>query len=129
VKQIRVILADDNPEVLNIVSQLLNDEFTVVGTYNDGRSVVEKGRLLEPEIIVLDISLGDISGFEVARMLRQGGSSARLVFLTVHEEEEFIQAGLDAGACAYITKRRLHSDLPSALRAATTDEVFVSNML
>lgn len=126
-KQIRLALADDNPEILDIVSELLSDEFSIVGRFNDGKSVLQQSMTVQPDIVILDVSLGDLNGFEVARMLRSNGSKADILFLTVHEDEEFVKAGFEAGGSAYVIKRRLQSDLLPALHAVAHHELFVSN--
>ena len=126
-KQLRLALADDNPEILDIVSQLLTDEFSIVGLFNDGKSVLQQSPQVRPDIFILDVSLGDSSGFDVARTLRSSGSTADILFLTVHEDEEFVKAGFEAGGSAYVIKRRLRSDLLPALHAVANHELFVSN--
>ncbi len=126
-RPLRLVLADDNPEILSIVSQLLGGEFSIVGLFNDGRSVLQHSPSIHPDIVILDVSLGDSSGFDVARMLRTCGSTADILFLTVHEDEEFVKAGFEAGGSAYVIKRRLRSDLLPALHAIAHHELFVSN--
>lgn len=125
---LRLAVADDNPEILEIVSELLSDEFSIVGLFNDGKSILQQSATVHPDIVILDVSLGDSSGFDVARTLRNGGSTALILFLTVYEDEEFVKAGFDAGGSAYVVKRRLRSDLLPALHAVANHESFVSKM-
>ncbi len=126
-KNLRLILVDDNPEILEIVSQLLDSEFSIVGLYRDGKSLLQYGTKLSPDIIVLDVSLEDTCGFEIARKLRDSGSTAHILFLTVHEDEQFVRAGYEAGASGYVIKRRINSDLIPAIHAIEHNEIFTSN--
>ncbi|MDT8069082.1 MAG: response regulator transcription factor [Terriglobia bacterium] len=127
-KQLRLALADDNPEILEMVSDLLGDEFSIVGLFADGKSVLQHNETVKPDVIILDVSLGDSNGFDVARMLREGGSTAQILFLTVYEDEEFVKASFEAGGTAYVIKRRLRSDLIPALHAVANHQVFISDI-
>ena len=122
----RVLVIDDNEAMLARVVSVLRTGCEVVGSVTNGRAALEAAGTLLPDIIVLDISMPGLNGFEVASSLRQAGSTAALVFLTVHEEEEFIQAAKAAGAMGYVVKPRLASDLMVAVREARAGRTFVS---
>lgn len=124
-----VLLADDSPEILQHATEVLEPEFEVIGAVLDGRSVLRDFEQLKPDVVVLDISMGEVSGLEVARRLLQMGHQARIVFLTVHEEAEFVCAAFGAGAAAYVVKSRLNSDLVDALHASLAGHIFVSPSL
>ena len=81
---------------------------------------------LQPDVIVLDISMPGMSGLEVAARLRSAESRAAIVFLTVHNDFEVVDAALAAGASGYVIKSRLASDLVLAVRAARARRTFVS---
>ena len=70
---IRLLLADDNPEVLETLCDLLQPAYDIVGAFSDGASVLQQIGALKPDLIILDISLGDMTGFEVARRLKKSG--------------------------------------------------------
>ncbi len=74
---------------------------------------------------MLDISLGDMTGFEVARRLREMNCPARIVFLTVHESPDFVRAAVALGASGYVFKSRASSDLKDAINAAARGEEFL----
>jgi DNA-binding NarL/FixJ family response regulator len=111
-------LADDFRAVLDAIASLLGEEFAIVGMLNSGGAVMEQAVELRPDVIVLDISLGDMTGFEVARALKKLGVPAKIVFLTVHEEPEFIRAAEDGGASGYVFKSQVYSELREAITAA-----------
>jgi DNA-binding NarL/FixJ family response regulator len=98
----------------------------VVGAVKDGRAALEAARTLRPDVIVLDISMPGMSGLEVAGRLHRAGSTAALVILTVHDEEEVVLAARAAGAIGYVVKPRLASDLTLAVHEALAGRPFVS---
>src|SRR5262245_19720419 len=122
----RVLLVDDNEGILSRAAAVLTPGCAIVGTARDGPSAIEVARTLQPDVIVLDISMPGMSGLEVARVLRKSGSRAMVVFLTVHDEEEFRLAAKAAGAVGYVVKPRLVTDLMRAVRDAYTGRAFVS---
>jgi DNA-binding NarL/FixJ family response regulator len=108
------------------VSVLMPD-CSVVGAVTNGKAAIEAARHLEPDVIVLDISMPGMSGLEIAGHLRRAGSKAALVFLTIHEEPEFIEAAMGVGAFGYVIKRKVTVDLIEAVRAAQARRQFVSS--
>lgn len=129
VDRARVLLADDNHAVLERVSSLIATTFDVVGTAHDGQEMVAKVLALNPDLVVVDISMPILTGIEAMRQLREAGSKTRFVVLTVHEEPEFIDACLEAGALGYVTKSRMRTDLTAAISSALEGNAFVSPVL
>lgn len=113
---IRLLLVDDNVAVLEALADLLQPSFVIAGTASEGNSVLEQAGALNPDLIILDISLGDITGFEVARQLRKADIPAKIMFLTVHENIDFIRAAFDLGAVGYVFKSRISADLIDAIK-------------
>lgn len=70
--------------------------------------------------------MGDVSGIDVARDLRDSGCNAKIIFLTVHEDSDYLNAGMGAGGSAYVVKSRLNQDLISAINAVLSNKIFVS---
>lgn len=125
---VRVLIVDDNEAMLDRVTTVLTPECAIVGAAKDGAAALEAARTLQPEVIVLDISMPGMSGLEVAARLRRDGSTAAVVFLTVHDDEEFLDAARAAGATGYVIKRRLGSDLMFAVQEASAGRAFVSQI-
>ncbi len=123
--RVRVLLADDNLEILHHVTLLLQEEFDVVGAVPDGQSVLRELDKTKPDVVVLDISMGELSGIDVASRLRDMGGQAKIVFLTVHDEQEYVCAAFDAGGSGYVMKLHL-ADLPAAVRTVMTGRIFIS---
>ena len=122
----RVVLADDEPGFVAASTRLLEPEFEIVKTFSDGQQLLEEAPHLEPDVLVLDISMPILNGIDAARRLRSAGCSAKVVFLTVHREPEYVEAGFTAGAEGYVLKSQLVSDLPLALREVLAGRSFVS---
>jgi DNA-binding NarL/FixJ family response regulator len=122
----RILLADDHQLVLQRVTSLLQTVFNVVGAARDGREMVSEALRLQPDVIVADISMPGLSGIDAAHQLRQRGSTAKLVFLTIHPEDEFLDACLAEGAMGYVLKAHLKTDLIPAINAALSGRSFIS---
>ena len=125
-KPIRVVVADDNKAIREKVVQLLRPDFDVVGTACDGSSACEAVFLLSPEAVVLDISMPKMSGIDVANEIRIKGSATKVVFLTVHDDPDFVRVALKAGATGYVIKSQMATDLTVALNAARDGDLFIS---
>ncbi len=122
----RVLLADDHKEVCDSVVRLLTPEFEVVGVVQDGQQLLSAESGMLPDVCVIDISMPGMCGIEAARILKATGSRAEIVFLTVHEDPDFVRAALDLGALGYVMKSRIASDLCTAIRVALTGGSFIS---
>ena len=128
----RVLLVDDNADLLARAAAVLERGCTIVGAVSDGPSALAAAATLRPDVIVLDISMGGMTGLDVARRLRAAGSPAALVFLTVHQDAEIVSAAQSLGGggfgFGYVIKRRLASDLVRAVRTALAGRPFVSSL-
>ena len=116
--RIRVLLADDHEAMLDRVGRLLATEYDVVGTVTDGQQALDAAMELEPDVLVLDISMPVMNGIETARRLKEAGSETRIVFLTVHDDPDFAREALEVGALGYVIKQRIASDLVAAIKKA-----------
>ncbi len=123
--RVGILLADDNPAILEAVRSMLNGDYNIVGAVQDGASVLKQAPELKPDFIVLDISMGDLNGFEVTRRLKESGCPSKILFLTVHEDFEFLKAAFDCGASGYVFKSRMNVDLIAAIEAVQVGKVFV----
>ena len=126
--RVRILLADDHALVLERVTILLQTTFDVVGVAHTGLEMVEKAMRLRPDIIVADISMPGLDGIEAARQLREMGAKAPIVFLTIHESPEFVEACLAEGALGFVVKSHMKTDLIPAINAALAGQCFVSSL-
>jgi len=122
----RVLLVEDNEAMLARARTVLTSSCAVVGAVMDGAAALQAACTLQPDVIVLDISMPGLSGLDVAFDLRQLGSRAAIVFLTAHEGDDFVQAAIKAGGLGYVVKSRLMFDLVAAVQDANAGRRFVS---
>jgi len=122
----RLLLADDHPAMLAPAAAALHEVCVVVGTVGDGLDLLAAAKRLDPDIVVLDITMPGMNGIDAARELRRAHPRIRLVFLTVHDDADFARAALEAGGLGYVVKSRLVSDLLPAVHAALAGQRFLS---
>lgn len=128
-KVARVLLADDHVEIMTQTANVLAGEFEIVGSVINGVDLIKAAAQFDPDVIVLDITMPGLDGIEAARRLWLSGCRAKLVFLTVHEDVDYVRAALDSGGAAYVIKARLASDLVTAIHEALAEHRFVSPIL
>lgn len=126
--QARVLVVDDNEGMLTRATAVLKSGCEVVGAVKDGLSALEAADALHPDVIVLDISMPGMTGFDVAVRLRESGCTAAVVFLTVHDDEEFVVRARAVGGLGYVVKPRLAADLMCAVKDARAGRQFVSKL-
>jgi DNA-binding NarL/FixJ family response regulator len=122
----RILLADDHLALLDAAITLLSPHFDVVGTAADGAALVSKAQSLRPDVIVADISMPVLSGIDAVHKLRESGSTAKVVFLTIHSGKEFVDACMEAGALGYVQKFNMRHQLVPAIQAALVGQSYVS---
>jgi DNA-binding NarL/FixJ family response regulator len=114
--------------MLEAVSTLLEDEFSVVAAVTDGRQAIDAVGRLDPDIAVLDITMPELDGFRTAQAMKKAGSRSKVVFLTLHDADEYVEAALRTGAQGYVLKSRMEADLPSALHHALAGRSFLPSL-
>jgi DNA-binding NarL/FixJ family response regulator len=112
--------------MLDNVVRLLSHDFDVVATVRDGAAAVREAPLVNPDIIVLDIAMPVLSGIEAAGRIKANGSTAKVVFVTMHYDREFVDGARALGSVGFVAKNRLITDLIPAIRSVLADEPFVS---
>ena len=123
---VRLVLVDDNPDVLETVGHLLEPEFEVQGKFASGAVALREILRLDPDIAILDVALGDMSGFEVVRKLHSAGCRSKFILMSVLEGQEMVRGAFTAGASGYVYKSRIAPDLVEAIAAVSNDETFSS---
>jgi DNA-binding NarL/FixJ family response regulator len=121
----RVLLVDDNTAILEQIRRTLEARYDIVAAVSSPAAAIET-LSLAPEIIVLDIAMGQESGIDLARRIVELDPLPRIVFLTVYADQDFVLAALSAGALGYVVKPRLSSDLIPAIESAAHGEIFLS---
>jgi DNA-binding NarL/FixJ family response regulator len=129
VSKIRVVLADDHPEMAARVRRALSDNFEILVSVSDGNQAVDAVLAMDADVLVTDISMPVKDGLQTANCLRKANSRVKIVFLTIHEDRDFVTAALRTGASAYVTKGRLTTDLIHAISEALLGNIFVSPII
>ena len=126
-EKIRLMLVDDHAVVRSGLKMLLGTQpdVTVVGEAENGAEAVALARQLKPDVVVMDITLPDISGIEATRQIHASCPESAIVALTIHEDQHYFFEMLAAGASGYVPKRAAPEDLLTAIRAAHRGEVFI----
>jgi DNA-binding NarL/FixJ family response regulator len=122
----RIIIADDQEEMVRTIAVALENEFDIIGTAEDGKRAIELATQLLPDILVLDISMPLVNGIEAAWRLKRIGSPTKIIFVTVHTDPDFVEAARSAGALGYVWKESVASDLAPAVRAVLQGNRFTS---
>lgn len=124
---IRLLLVDDHEVVRTGLRMLLEGQsnMLIVGEASTGRQALLLAEELTPQVVVMDITLPDMSGIEVTRLLRKKFPEMAVVALTIHEDEQYFYEMLRAGASGYVPKRAAPEDLISAIEAASVGEVYL----
>jgi DNA-binding NarL/FixJ family response regulator len=112
----RVIIADDHPSILQRVTEMLSADYEIVAAVGDGSAAVDAAYVLQPDLIVLDISMPVMTGLEAAARIAAIAPPPPILFLTVHEDPVFLEAARQVGACGYVLKRALAADLLPAIK-------------
>jgi DNA-binding NarL/FixJ family response regulator len=121
----RVLLVDNLREIRERVAQLLGSDFEIVAAQN-GQQAMEAASIFNPDLLILDISMPILNGIQVASRLRESGARAKIIFLTVHQDADYIEAAFSVGASAYVFKSRLATDLIPAVQSVLGGQRFIS---
>lgn len=122
----RILVAEDNPEMREKIKSLLSMDFDIAGSVGDGQLAIDAVLKLSPSILVTDISMPIFNGLQVASRLRRAGCLTKLIFVTVHDDEDYLEAAFSLGALGYVLKSKIDTDLIPAVLAALQSRKFVS---
>ncbi len=115
-KRTRILLADDHPQIRELLRVILEPEFRVVGAAEDGETLLQYAQSLQPDVIISDINMPKVDGLQAARLLKDIAPQARVIFLTAHAEPSYVDAAFAAGAVGYLIKGAT-TDLVGSLRS------------
>jgi DNA-binding NarL/FixJ family response regulator len=121
-----IVVADDNDSILEHVVAMLEGDFRVLGTVRSAPTAIDEIERLRPDVAILDVSLGEESGIDVAKELRARGYEGKIIFLSVYDDPEFVIAAFIAGGTAYVSKPKMGNDLALAIRIVLQDRSFIS---
>ena len=125
--RIRLLLVDDHEVVRSGLRMLLENEpgLVIEGEANNGGQALELVEKLNPDVVIMDITLPDISGIDATRQIKASHPKVAVVALTIHEDQQYFFEMLQAGASGYVPKRAAPDDLITAIRAAYRGETYI----
>lgn len=129
--EITILIADDHPIFRKGLRQIIESEsgLNVVAEADDGEAAYQKARQLGPRVIILDVNMPGMDGFEVARKIRDSNLQVEIVFLTMYKDQEMFNAALDLGARGYVLKNSALTDIVDCVRAVASGQHYISPAL
>ena len=123
----RILVAEDHDLMRHEVVRLLSRDFEVLEAVTNGEALLEAAARLKPDVCVLDISMPRLNGIETATHLKRDSSSAKVIFLTIHDDSDSVGAAFKSGAEGYVFKTRMAADLIEAVREVMAGRTFLSS--
>ena len=128
-KKPRILLADDHKIVIEGLRSLLETEFELVGTVEDGRTLVSQAAKLHPDVIVVDISMPQLNGIEAVQQIKRHDKTVKVVFLTMHRDPSYASSAFEAGASGFVLKHSAPSELIRAIKEAIQGRTYISPLI
>lgn len=128
-KRTRLLIADDHVMFAEGLESLLRDEFDLLGTARNGEELVEATLRLQPDVILVDISMPVLNGFDAVRSIKANGNDARIIFLTMHDDATLLSEAFRCGASGYILKQAAGEELVNAIREVAQGNNYVSPLV
>ena len=125
----RILIADDHAVCLGALKCFLEKRYVVCGTVTDGRSLITEAIRLKPDVIIVDVGMPLLNGFDAARRIRPQLPGARLVFLTMQEDANLAAAAIDLGQAAFVLKHSAATELVTAIEQVWRGKSFISPKL
>lgn len=122
----RVLLADDHVLVLEGLSKLLQKEFDLIGTARSGTEALEMASDLQPDVVLMDISMPGMNGIDAARQLRERAPNTKVIALTMHNSPTYVRESMKAGMAGYVLKQSAAAELSSAVQTVMRNERYVT---
>lgn len=126
-KQARVLLADDHVLVLEGFQRLLDEDFSVVGTAENGQELLDKAQAVRPDVILLDISMPKMNGLDAAQQLKKLLPAVKIVFVTMLSEPTYVTEAFRLGASGFVLKQSAASELVTAVEQVLQNRRFISS--
>lgn len=114
--RVRILLADDHTLFCNLLRDLLEPEYEVVGSVGDGRELLKAADRLRPDVVLVDIGMPLLNGLDAGKRLKQAHPKTKLIYLTMNNDVEYAREALQAGASAFILKNSKSAELLHAIR-------------
>ena len=127
--RIRLILADDHTMFAEGLKSLLDEEFELLGAVGNGLDLVDMTQRLDPEVIIVDISMPVLSGFDAIRRIKENGSRAKVIFLTMHDDDTLVEEAFRCGGSGYVLKQAAGEELVEAIKQVAQGNRYVTPLV
>ena len=124
--RVKILLADDHTLFCDLLRELLQPEYEVVGIVSDGRALLKAAEALRPDVVLLDIGMPSLNGLDAGRRLKEADPKVKLIYLTMNNNVEYAREALQAGASAFVLKNSETSHLLEAIRRALRGVSYVA---
>lgn len=125
----RILIADDHQILAEGVRGLLEPEFEVVGVVGDGRELMTAAKKLKADVIVADVTMPSLNGIEAAAQMRDAGSTAKVVIMTMHRDVAYARRAIEAGVFGFVLKHSASSELVTAIREALQGRTYITPII
>lgn len=125
----RILLADDHALVLEGFRRILEGHYELVGTVGDGRALLEAAKTVQPDIVILDVSMPLLNGIDAAAQLKKICPNAKIIVVTMHADTDYVRAAFEAGASAYVLKGSAVDELEQAIRAVLAGHSYITSLI
>ena len=125
----RILLVDDHALVLEGFRRILEGHYELVGTVGDGRALLEAAKTMQPDIVILDVSMPLLNGIDAAAQLKKICPKAKIIIVTMHADTDHVRSAFEAGASAYVLKRSAVDELEQAIRAVLEGHSYITPLI
>jgi len=125
----RVLLADDHVLVLEGFRRILQEHYELVGTVGDGYALLAAAKTVQPDIVILDISMPLLNGIDTAAQLKKICPTAKIIIVTMHAGADYVRSAFEAGASAYVLKGSAVDELEQAIRAVLGGHSYITPLI
>ena len=125
-RKARILLADDHKMMAQMIERILTPHFDVVGTAEDGLALVRMAKEFGPDVIVADLSMPGLNGFDALNQIKQHYPQLKFIMLTGYQEPALAQRAMECGASAFLLKMFVSEELTVAIDAALSDQTYIT---
>jgi len=125
----RILVADDHALVIEGFRRILQEHYALVGTAGDGHTLLAAAKTVQPDIVILDISMPLLNGIETAEQLKKICPTAKIIIVTMHAGADYVRAAFEAGASAYVLKGSAVDELDQAIRAVLEGHSYITPLI
>jgi DNA-binding NarL/FixJ family response regulator len=124
--KLRVLLGDDHVLILDGLRSALQSQYEIVGVAKDGRALVQESERLKPDLVIIDISMPLLNGFEAAKQIKKGLPQTKLIFLSQHLNPAYLKQALRLGASGYVLKSGATEELQQAIATVQRGKTYIT---